>query len=68
MSNTKVYKSMLKSFPDVLSVVQLKEILNISDKTVYKILKTNQIENIKVGRAYKIPKISVIQYLLNVKK
>lgn len=36
---------------------------NISIKIVYKLLKENTIEHIKIGKIYRIPKINVIKYL-----
>ncbi|MBW4084986.1 helix-turn-helix domain-containing protein [Paenibacillus sp. S150] len=35
----------------------------ISTKTAYKLLQNNSIDHFKIGRAYKIPKMSVISYL-----
>ena len=57
---------MLKNYPDVLNAEQMCEILGgISIKTGYKILKEKKIESIKVGRAYLITKINVIDFLMN---
>lgn len=61
-----VYKSLLKNYPDVLSVEQMCEALGgVSKKTGYKILSENKIPSIKVGRAHRILKINVVQYLAN---
>jgi len=61
-----VFKSMLKSYPDVLNVEQMCEALGgLSKKTGYKLLNENKIPSIKIGRAHKILKVSVIQYLTN---
>ena len=68
MSSIKLYKVMLKPFPDILNVIQLSQILNVSVKTTYKILQENKIDSIRIGRAYKIPKVNVIQYLLKLEK
>lgn len=65
MPNTKqYYHLMFKNYPDVLSVDELIDVLKISKKTVYKLLKDNKIKHIKTGREYRIPKIYVIDYLL----
>ena len=57
---------MLKNYPDVLNVEQMCEILGgINIKTGYKILKEKKIESIKVGRAYLITKINVVDFLTN---
>ena len=56
---------MLKEYPDVLSFQQMCMILNISPKTGYKLLQDEIISNIKVGKAYRIPKVHMITYLIN---
>ncbi|MCI6227609.1 MAG: helix-turn-helix domain-containing protein, partial [Clostridiales bacterium] len=47
---------MLKDYPDVMSIEQMCEILSISTKTGYRILREGKICCLKVGRAYRIPK------------
>ncbi|GIP30872.1 DNA-binding protein [Paenibacillus sp. 79R4] len=64
-SNTlNVYSHMFQEYSDVVTVVQMCEMLGgISTKTGYKLLQANKINHFKIGRAYKIPKIHVIAYL-----
>lgn len=50
-------------YPDVVSVTQMSEMLNISEKTAYQMLKAQKIGYIKIGRTYRIPKANVIQFL-----
>lgn len=57
------YKQLLRNYPDVLDVSQMCEILKISSKTAYSILHAGSIESLKVGRAYRIPKLNLIKYL-----
>ena len=59
------YKTMLKDYPDVLSFEQMCKILSICPKTGYKLLQDEKIRNIKIGRAYRIPKPHMIAYLIN---
>ena len=57
--------SMFVEYQDVVGVDELCLMLNgISRKLAYKLLKKGEIESIKIGREYKIPKIKVIEYLL----
>lgn len=52
------------SYPDVVNVNQLREMLgNISRKTAYGLLQRGEIHSIVVGKAYRIPKVCVIDYL-----
>ncbi|MFS0723733.1 helix-turn-helix domain-containing protein [Paenibacillus sp. 1P07SE] len=58
------YSHMFQDYPDVVNVVQMCEMLGgISIKTGYKLLQANKINHFKIGRAYKIPKATIIAYL-----
>ena len=57
------YGVMFKEYPDVVTADQMSEMLVISSKTAYRILRENKIEHFKVGRTYKIPKIYILVYL-----
>ena len=57
------YKLMLKDYPDVMSIEQMCEILSISTKTGYRILREGKICCLKVGRAYRIPKAHLFTFL-----
>ena len=50
-------------YPDVVSVTQLGQMLHISERLAYRLIRENQIACLKIGRTYKIPKINVIKYL-----
>ena len=59
------YNSMFSNYPDVVNFTQMKEMLgNIGSTLAYKLLRENSIKSIKVGRAYKIPKNNIIEYLI----
>ena len=52
-----------KNCPDVLTVAELALLLNISQRSVYQLLQNNKIGHRKIGRIYRIPKESVIEFL-----
>ena len=54
---------MFNSYPDILSVKQLCEILCIGKNTAYRLLKSGEIRSIKIGKVYKIPKKDVRRYI-----
>jgi len=54
---------MFKGYPDVLNVKQVSEILEISTKTVYKLIKDGSLSSLKVGREFRIPKVMLMQYM-----
>ena len=53
----------LKDYPDVMSVVQLAEALNIGRNSAYELMKSGEIAYRKIGRKYLIPKRCVLDYL-----
>ena len=53
---------MFKNYPDVVSVLQLREMLNIGKNTAYTLLKNKVIKSIRIGRVHKIPKENIIKY------
>ena len=59
------YELMFTSYPDLVNVVQLKEMLGIGITLAYRLVKNKTIPALKVGREYKIPKRNVIAYLTN---
>ena len=61
-------KELFANYPDVVSVEQLMEMLQIGQVLAYRPVKTGLIKSRKVGREYKIPKTAVIAYLLEEKE
>ena len=59
------YQIMFTSYPDLLTIVQLKEMLGIGITLAYRLVRDNTIKALKIGREYKIPKANVISYLIN---
>ena len=62
---TEQYMMMFKDYPDVVSVDILQEMLGICRKNAYLLVKQNKIHSARVGRSYKIPKLCVIEYLID---
>ena len=58
------YETMFTNYPDVVNVVQLKEMLGIGITLAYRLVRERKIKANKVGRQYKIPKKNVIYYLI----
>jgi len=59
----KAYNTVFQGYPDVLDVKQVSELLNVSTKTVYRLLRTGSLSSLKVGREFRIPKLYLMQYL-----
>ena len=54
---------MFKNYPDVVTVEQLAEMLNIGKSSAYALLQNNQIHHVKVGKKYIIPKTAVLDFI-----
>ena len=63
MGFSDVYRSVLKVYPDILTVEEMSRALGVSTKTGYKLIRENKIEYLKVGRSYRIPKANLLAYL-----
>ncbi len=60
-----ISQNMFNSYPDIVTVYQLKEMLAVGYNKAYELVKTGAIESIKVGKSYRITKNSVINFVLN---
>lgn len=56
---------MFTSYPDLVDIKELKNMLGIGITLAYRLVKSKTIPSLKVGRSYKIPKRNVISYLTN---
>ena len=59
-----MYKLMFAEYPDIVTVKDLQDMLGISRHAAYDLLGEGEISCIRLGNAYKIPKINVINYVL----
>ena len=55
---------MFTQYPDVVDVKQLKEMLGYGYNKIYELLENKEIYSKRIGWVYKIPKVSVIDYLM----
>ena len=63
----RAYLSILKEYPDVLSVQEVAKILRIGKNKAYGLVNNGIISSIKMGGKIIVPKLSLIQFLLNAK-
>ena len=59
-----LYQMMFPEYPDIVTVKELREMLGISRKLAYKLIDYGYIHAVKIGTTLKIPKISVINYVI----
>jgi len=59
-----LYTLMFPDYPDIVDVKQLQGMLGISRHLAYDLIADGYIRGIKIGNAYKVPKVNVINYVL----
>ena len=55
---------LFNTYPDVVSIDEIQQMLRIGKNAVYELLKTEKLKSIKVGKKYIVPKKYVIEFLL----
>lgn len=61
---TACYGLMFTEYPDIVNIRQLQRMLGISRHAAYDLLGEGEIGCIKLGNAYKVPKVNVIRYVV----
>lgn len=59
-----LYGLLFSQYPDIVTVKQLQDMLCISRHVAYDLIQAGSVRCIKMGNAYRIPKINVISYVL----
>ena len=62
MTKKQIQKHLL-TYPDALTVKEVSQILRLSTKTVYKLLKDGTIPSVKIGRERRISKCLLVDFL-----
>ncbi len=57
-------KQMFSNYPDVVSIEQLQEMLDVGRNTAYRLINEKKIKSINIGRVHKIPKVYIIEYIM----
>lgn len=60
-----LYSVMFKEYPDIVTIEDIQAMLGISRHYAYKLITDGYIHGRKIGSAYKVPKINVINYTLS---
>jgi hypothetical protein len=60
-----LYDVMFADYPDIVNVAQVQSMLKISRHLAYALIGDGSIPGMKIGNAYRIPKINVIRYALS---
>ena len=57
------YNNMFLQYPDVVTIQQVMEMLNIGKNKAYELIQNGTIQTVRIGKKYIIPKVAVIQFL-----
>lgn len=60
-----LYEVMFTEYPDIVNVAQVQSMLGVSRHLAYQLIGNGYIPGIKIGNAYRVPKINVINYALS---
>ena len=60
-----LYKLMFPDYPDIVTVAQLQKMLGVSRHYAYKLIGDGLVHAIKIGNAFKVPKVNAINYVLS---
>ncbi|MDL2205435.1 helix-turn-helix domain-containing protein [Christensenellaceae bacterium OttesenSCG-928-M15] len=63
MSSQEIYRIVFKEYPDVLDVKQVSKLLGVSTKTVYKLIKDGSLSSLRVGREFRVTKVTLMKYM-----
>lgn len=63
-----LYRMMFPDYPDIVTGRQLQEMLGISCQLSYDLINGGEVQAVKIGNSFKIPKVSVINYVTKDRK
>lgn len=63
MKLNETYLKLFPGYPDAVSLQQAAEMLGLNRHTVGELIRSRRLFALKIGRTYRIPKLSVIEFL-----
>lgn len=60
-----LYGVMFTDFPDIVTIQDMQKMLGISRHLAYNLINDGSVNGQMIGHTYKIPKISIINYVLS---
>ena len=59
-----LYSMMFPEYPDIVNIIQLQSMPCISRHLAYELINNGYIKALKIGNAFRIPKVNVIEYVM----
>ena len=63
-----ISNQLFADYPDIVTVKQVRQMLGCSRAFVYDMIENGEVPALQIGAGYKIPKLSIVQYLLRREK
>ena len=63
VKNIAEIRQRLSQYPDALTAEETAELLRVNVKTVYKLIRNNELPAVKVGRSFRVSKTELIHYI-----
>lgn len=63
-----LYKRLFAGYPDVVNVMQLKEMTGLSRQFIYHLLQNHEIPAFRIANSYRFAKVSVIDYVIRARE
>lgn len=60
-----LYQMMFPDYPDIVNITHLQTMLSISRRLAYKLVDDGYIKAIKISNTFKIPKVNVIEFVMD---
>ena len=60
-----LYLMMFPEYPDIVNITQLQSMLGTSRHLAYDLINDGYIRGLKIGNAFRIPKVNVIEYVMD---
>ena len=60
-----LYLMMFPEYPDIVNITQLQSMLGISRHLAYDLINDGYIRGLKIGNAFRTPKVNVIEYVMD---
>lgn len=63
-----LYQMMFPDYPDIVNVTQIQTMLSVSRHVAYDLINDGDIKAIKIKNTFKIPKVNVIEFVMDQNK
>lgn len=63
-----LYQMMFPEYPDIVNIDQLQTMLKVSRHLAYRLINDGHIKALKIGNSFRIPKVNIIDFIMDQNK